>query len=108
MVATIQFGLVLANYLAVNHAAVVGARTASVAPSATADAAGRSAAIQAAGTFIKNTNAVTVTVSSPTVGSSGDSAKQVTVNYNLNLIFSGFVLPNPLPITATAIMRREQ
>ena len=100
LVATIQFGLVLANYVALNHAAVVGARTASVGGD------GVAAAQKAAGTFIKNTSGLTVTPADTTVG--GDAAEQITVQYNLKLIFTGFVLPNPLPISATSIMRKEQ
>lgn len=106
LVGIIQFGLILANYLAVNHAAVVGARTASVAVDPVTD--GKAAAKNAAAVFIKNQNGLTVDVTPTTVGSPASAAQQVTVSYNLNLIFSGFGFPNPMPIKATCIMRKEQ
>jgi len=109
LVGTIQFGIIMAHYLAVNHAAVVGARTASVASSQT-DAVnnGSAAAKAAAGSFIKNTNGLNVAVTAITVGSPASAAEQVTVSYNLKLIFAGFGFPSPMPIKGTCIMRREQ
>src|SRR5262245_21470843 len=63
LVGIIQFGIILAHYLALNHAAVVGARTASVAPASTADADGEEAATKAAQSFIKNMSGFTPDVS---------------------------------------------
>lgn len=104
----IQFGIIFANYLTLNHAAVVGARTASVAPAATAIDDGESAALQAAKAFIKNTAGLTVDVTTNvTVGVSADPAVQATVHYNLNLMFPNFFGPNPLPMSAICIMRKE-
>jgi Flp pilus assembly protein TadG len=104
----IQFGIIFANYLTLNHAAVVGARTASVAPAATANTDAQTAATQAAQAFIKN-GTITVNVTDTTVGSGSDTnaAKQVKVSYSLQLIFPNFFGPNPLPMSATCIMRTE-
>ncbi len=107
LVAVIQFGIIFADYLTLNHAALVGARTASVAPAATAIADGQQAAVDAAAAFIKGGGVTATATTNVTVGASADAAVQVSVQYSLNLIFPGFVVPNPLPISATCIMRKE-
>ena len=105
LVGIIQFGIIVAHYLALNHAAVVGARTASVAPAATADADGEAAALKAAQSFIKNTAGLTPLVSPATVGS--QQAMECKCTFNLNLIFPNFFKNKPLSMSATAVMRRE-
>jgi Flp pilus assembly protein TadG len=105
LVAIIQFGIIFATYLTLNHAALVGARAGAVAPS-TSDqlAVAKDEAIKAASGFIKKP--ITADAVFKTVGSSPTpNAVSVTLTYNLNLIFGGFFSPNPYPLSATAVMR---
>ena len=110
LVGIIQFGIIIAHYLTLNHAAVVGARTASVALAANAESEGEAAALKAVSTFIKNAGDLTVSITNITVDTEsepGVPAVSVTCTYNLSLIFPNFFAPDPLSLSATAIMRKE-
>ena len=102
LVAIIQFGIIFATYLTLNHAALVGARAAAVAGTDKVKV-GRDEAIKAASGFIKDTSKLNATATATKVNNV--DAMSVTLTYNLNLIFGGFFTKNPYPLSATAVMR---
>ena len=102
LVSVIQFGFLFGYQLSLQHAALVGVRTAAL----TKDNAKATTAAKAAASPWVSLSDSDVQFSTFTVQNPDDSIR-VTCGHSFQLIFPAFFSQNPYPLTASTVMRKE-